>query len=355
MQMNRKLPRVTVIIPVRNEEEYIGGTLKSILNCDYPHSLLEILVVDGMSEDSTREIVEKFKGRYPFIKVLDNPAKIVPVAMNIGIKNATGEIIIRMDAHTEYERDYISKCVEYLEKTKADNVGGPLRPRSKTFLQKAISLAVTSIFGVGNAKFHFDDKEGYVDTVTYGAFRREVFERVGLFDEELVRNQDDELNYRIIKSGGRIYLTPEIKSYYYPRSSLRKLWKQYFEYGYWKVRVIEKHQLPASWRHLVPGTFVMSIFISLLLSLSSVWGIYGLILILGSYSLLSLIFSIRIAIKNGLRFLPVLPIVFATLHLSYGFGFIKGTWDFVIAKKFKKLKSFFSFNLKSLGDLRNLK
>jgi len=349
---NKSLPKVTVIIPVRNEEEYIEKCLNSILNCDYPHDLLEILIVDGMSEDSTKEIIGKFVNRAPFIRILDNPEKIVPVAMNIGIKNATGEIIIRMDAHTEYERDYISKCVEYLERTKADNVGGPLRPRANSFLQRAISLAVTSIFGVGNAKFHFDNQEGFVDTVTYGAYRKEVFEKVGLFDEELVRNQDDEFNYRLIKNGGKIYLTPEIKSYYYPRSSLKKLWRQYFEYGYWKVRVIEKHKLPASWRHLVPGTFVLSLIMFVILSLFSKWGVYILALILGSYLLTSLLFAIKISIRNGFRFLPVLPLVFATLHLSYGSGFIKGLRDFVISRKLRDIKKVFNLNKRVMGNSR---
>lgn len=338
--LNSEFPLVSIIIPMRNEEKYIESCLKSILDNDYPKDRLEILVIDGMSEDNSKNIVQRFIKEHPNINIalFDNPKKIVPVAMNIGIRNAKGDIVIRMDAHAEYNRDYISKCVEYLKKTGADNVGGPMRAKGSTYFQQVVALATSSVFGVGNSRFHFENCEGYVDTVYLGAYRKEVFDKVGLFDEELVRNQDDEFNYRLIKNGGKIYLTPEIKSYYYPRSSLSKLWKQYFEYGYWKVRVIQKHRLPSSWRHLVPATFVLSLIGSGIGAIWSPWGLYTLGVIAGSYLTTSLMFSLIISVKKGWRYLPLLPVVFGTLHFGYGLGFLKGLWDFVILRKHLKHK-----------------
>lgn len=331
-------PFVSVIIPMRNEERYIEKCLETILDNDYPKDRLEILVVDGMSEDESRNIVLQFAKQHAIICLLDNSKMIVPTALNIGVKNAKGDIIIRMDAHTEYAKDYISKCIKYLEKTGADNVGGPMRPKSSTFFQQLVALATSSVFGVGNSKFHFENCEGYVDTVYLGAYHKEIFDKIGLFDEELVRNQDDELNYRLVKNGGKIYLTPEIKSYYYPRSSLSKLWKQYFQYGYWKVRVIQKPRMPASWRHLVPATFILSMVGS---SISAIWnpcGLYALGSVAGSYLATSLLFSLTISAKRGWHYLPLLPVAFGTLHFGYGAGFLKGIWDFVILRKYLKRK-----------------
>ena len=331
---------VTVIIPCRNEEKYMEKFIATLIAQDYLNKMqretAEVLFVDGSSTDRTREIIGRYALDYPFMRLLANPHMIVPAAMNIGIQQARGDIIIRMDAHTEYPPDYISKCVEYLDKTGAENVGGPIISISDTFCGKAIAAGMSSFFGVGNSKFRLGGFEGYVDTVPFGAYRRDVFERIGLFDVELVRNQDDELNYRLIKSGGRIYMASAIKSYYYPRDSIGKLWKQYYEYGYWKVRVIQKHKLPASWRHLVPGTFVLSMLMAGPLALVDTRAAYLFMAITASYLLLAVLFSIRIAVEKGIRYLPLLPVIFATLHISYGMGFLKGIWDFVALKKYRK-------------------
>lgn len=328
---------VTVIIPCRNEEKYIGKFIATLAGQEYfdgmPHEKVEVIFVDGESTDRTREIIEQHARDYPFMRVLSNPQRIVPEAMNIGIRQAKGDVIIRMDAHTEYPADYISKCVEYLDRTGAENVGGPIISISDTFCGKAIAAGMSSVFGVGNSRFRLGGFEGYVDTVPFGAYRRDVFDRIGLFDTELVRNQDDELNYRLIKNGGKIYMTPGIQSYYYPRDSFGKLWKQYYEYGYWKVRVIQKHGLPASWRHLVPVTFVLSILLTGLLACIDSRAAYLLLAIVGAYALLACFFSARIAAVKGVRYFPFLPVVFATLHTSYGVGFLKGIWDFIVMKK----------------------
>ena len=214
---------VSIIIPCRDERRFIEKCLLSIIANDYPKESLQVLVVDGMSEDGTREILNQFSGKYPFIKMLDNPKKIVPVALNIGIKQARGNVIIRMDAHNVYGKDYISKCVKYLRKYNIDNVGGICitLPGRNTLLAQSIALALSHPFGVGNAHFRIGLKgPKYVDTVPFGCYKREVFEKIGLFDEDLVRNQDDELNVRLQRNGGKILLVPEIVSYYYARDSL---------------------------------------------------------------------------------------------------------------------------------------
>jgi len=333
------LPFVSIIIPCRNEEKFIAKCLNSILANDYPKDKLEVLIVDGMSEDGTREIVKE----YSFIKLLDNPKKIVPTAMNLGIKDAKGSIIIRMDAHNEYPKDYISEVVYWLEKSGADNVGGILvtLPGADTLKARAIAAALSSPFGVGNSMFRIGvTKATYVDTVPFGAYRKEVFERIGLFDEDLVRNQDDEFNLRLIKNGGKILLVPEIVSYYYARDLLSKLWKMYFQYGYFKVRVIQKVGTILTCRQLIPSIFVVSVAITGILSFFIKPFVWLFLSVIGSYTITNLTFSFFIAIKKGLEYSLVLSIVFATLHLSYGLGFLKGIIDFIFLKKHlrKKIK-----------------
>lgn len=236
--------KVSIIIPCRNEEKFIGKCLDSIIAQDYPIDNLEVLVVDGMSEDNTRKIVKNYIQKYSFVKLLENPQKIVPTALNIGIKNAKGDIFIIMGAHSIYEKDYIFKCVKYLHAYDVDNVGGIgiTLPGDNTIIAKSIALALSHPFGVGNAYFRIGSKEPrYVDTVPFGCYKREVFDRIGLFDEDLVRNQDDEFNLRLIKNGGKILLGPDIISYYYARDSIHKLWKMYFQYGYFKPSVAKKN------------------------------------------------------------------------------------------------------------------
>lgn len=324
---------VTVVIPVYNEEKFIDPLFQSLKNQDYEKTKLEIIVVDGASSDQTLEKLEVYKKDFANLKIAHNNKKIVPISMNIGIKEAQGEYIVRLDAHSEYANDYISKCVEYLKKTDADNVGGAIRLLTTNPPQEAIKLATTCPFGIGNSMFHYENYEGYVDTVYLGAYKKTTLEKIGLYDEELVRNQDDELNYRLIKNSGKIYMTPEIKCYYYPRDSLKKLWSQYYQYGYWKVRVIQKHKLPASIRHLVPVTFVLSILISLLISLFSFWGLVLLALVLLPYTTLLSFFTAKVSFENKNSHVFLLALVFVILHTSYGFGFLKGMIDFMFLKK----------------------
>jgi len=329
--MDKKLPLVSCIILMRNEKAFIEKTIESVLMNDYPKDKLEILVVDGMSKDGSREILEGIAIKDHRVKLLDNNKRITPAAMNIGIKNAKGDVIILLSGHSYIAKDYIRLCVKYLEKTKADCVGGPMRAVGTNHVGKAISLLHHSFFGMGGGKFHDVNYEGYVDTVYLGAYRREVFEKVGYYDERLVRNQDIEMNARIRKSGGKVYLTPEIRSYYYPRSTLRDFSKQSFRNGLWNIYTTKVARGSLSLRHFVPVAFVLSLLVSGGLAILAVPGRILLGVVGGSYLLGALLASIKIGMQEGLRFLPILPLAFFTLHFSYGLGSLWGlltVWRF---------------------------
>jgi len=325
-----KLSLVSVIVPMRNEEAFIGKCLASVAEQDYPAELLEVLVIDGRSTDRSREIVSAMRAEVPGLHLLDNERKVAPVAFNIGINNARGEILTIISAHCYLASDYISRCVEYLAKTGAECVGGPIESIGETHTAKAIALAMSCPFGVGDALFRHSQRAQYVDTLAFGAYRRDVFDRVGLFDEELIGNEDDEFNYRLLRYGGKLFLTPAIKSFYYSRASLRALWEQYFNYGFGKVRVVRKHPGLVRLRHLMPALFVASLMIAALLGLFSPLFVLLFAVIVGSYLSLSFLFSLRIALKKGWQYLPVLPLTFACLHVAYGAGFLMGLVRFIL-------------------------
>ncbi len=321
-----KLPSVTVIMPIRNESTYIERSLLTVLDQDYPLDKVEILVVDGMSDDETRDIVANLASKHPqhVIRILDNPTHIVPPALNIGLLHAQGDIIIRVDGHCEIPLNYIRKCVKLLHETNADNVGGMQWSVGENKFARAVSLATRSPFGVGNAKFRYATKSGWVDTVYLGTYRREVFDRIGGFDEELMRNQDDEFNFRLLQSGGKIWLDTSLKVQYYSRSSLRKLWKQYFQYGLYKVSVIQKRGAVSSVRHLVPAFFVLFLVGSILIALLRGQMQWTLAVIV-PYALINLVASVCAA-KEDWKISYLLPQIFITLHLAYGTGFLAGLW-----------------------------
>jgi succinoglycan biosynthesis protein ExoA len=324
------LPLVSIIVAMRNEERFIERCLDSVATQDYPRELLEVLVVDGRSTDRSREIVSGMLDRVPHLRLLDNERRISPVAFNIGIRNARGKVLTIISAHCSLAPDYVSSCVEYLQKTDADCVGGPIETVGETEGAKAIALAMSSPFGVGDALFRYSERESYVDTLAFGAYRREVFQRVGLFDEELVGSEDDEFNYRLRSQGGKLLLTPAIRSFYYGRSSLGALCWQYFAYGRGKVRVVRRHPGQIRVRHLIPSLFVLSLLVSGLLGLFSPLFALLLALIVGCYLLAALVVALRISRREGWRYLPLLILAFACLHLSYGMGFIVGLVRFLI-------------------------
>jgi len=312
------LVSVSIIIPCRDEEKFISQCLDSILANDYPKENLEILVVDGMSEDKSREIVKRYAQQYPFIKLLDNPKKYTPFALNTGIRNSKGEIIIRMDAHATYIKDYISKCVKYLKEYNADNVGGiwKIMPRENTLINKAICFVSSSIFGAGNAYYRMGYNKGIkeVDTVFGGCYKKEVFDKIGLFNETLKRSQDMEFNLRLKKSGGKILLVPDIVSYYYPKSNLKDFFLHNFEDGVWVIYPLKFVKTPLQLRHYLPLIFVLTLPLSIWL-----------------YILVSLFFSAQIAFREkDIRYFFVMPAVFATRHIGYGLGSVWGLIKLII-------------------------
>ncbi len=324
---------VSVIIPCRNESGHVRAFLDSLMAQRTPGLDVEFIIADGCSDDGTREILAAYSAAHPQVRVIDNPGRIVSTGLNAAIRASSGEIVIRMDAHTEFHPDYIATCVETLERTGAENVGGPARTKADTFMSRAVAAAYHSRFSTGGARFHDPDFEGFVDTVTYGCWRRETLVRLGYFDEALVRNQDDELNYRLVLTGGRIYQSPRIVSWYRPRGSLRTLFLQYFQYGFWKVAVIRKHHMPASWRHLAPCLFSILMLVLLLTAVAGLlMGRGGVALAaaalmagtLGCYLAAAAAFSLQAAARAGFDLLPVLPLVFGTYHLSYASGFLAG-------------------------------
>jgi glycosyltransferase involved in cell wall biosynthesis len=322
-----------VIIPCRNEARHIEACLRDVLAFESPPEGFEVLVVDGMSEDGTREILAAIGARDPRVRVLDNPFRTTPHALNIGIRAARSEIVVRVDAHTLYAQDYLRQCVAILEETGADNVGGPARTRAVGYVQRAIAAAYHSRFAVGNSVFHQPSYEGPADTVPYGCYRVRRLQELGMFDEELIRNQDDELNLRLLRSGGRIWQSPRIRSWYAPRASLGQLFRQYLQYGYWKVRVIQKHRLPASFRHLVPGGFAATLTLLTLAMPFSSTATVLLAIVLLLYAAAVAVASAITAAREGLDLAPILPVVFACYHLGYGFGFLLGVWDFVLRRR----------------------
>lgn len=327
---------VSVVIPARNERDYIGKCLDSLVKQDYPINLLHIVVVDGSSEDGTIDIVTQYQQQYGYIHLVMNQRKVTPAALNLGIMDSDSDVVIILGAHSFVKEDWIRQNVEALVRSGADCVGGPIESISETPLSSAISSAMSSPFGVGNARFRYSEQEAFVDTVAFGAYRREVFNRIGLFDEELVRNQDDEFNFRLIQSGGRILLSPLIRSSYYTRGSLGKLWRQYYQYGFWKVRVIQKHRKIPSLRHLVPPIFAAGILLLPFLSLLHPIICILTIIIFGIYLLMIILFAFKVWDKKAYRLIPAIAAAFLILHFSYGLGFYEGVLHFYILKRKNK-------------------
>jgi len=212
-------PFVSILIPIYNESTHIERCLRAVLAQDYPQDQIEILIADGMSTDNTHEIIRKYQKTHPNVQMLDNPGKIVPTGMNIALQQALGDFIIRVDGHTVIASDYVSNCVETLQRTNADNVGGCMTATGTTLFGEAVAIATSTPFGIGGGRFHYSNKEEWIDSVYMGAWKRSVFKKIGLFDEELVRDQDDEFNYRLRAVGGKILLSPKIKSIYTVRSN----------------------------------------------------------------------------------------------------------------------------------------
>ena len=313
---------VSVIVPCLNEEKRIAECLESIVANDYPKDKLEVLAVDGMSEDRTREIIKKFQSaswRTKFkIELLDNPRVITPAAMNVGIREAKGEVIIKMDAHSVYAKDYISKCVQHLQESDVDNVGGVLEavPSKNTLIAKAIAISLSHPFGAGGSYFRIGAEEPReVDTVAFGCYKKKVFDKIGLYDERMEKTEDLDLNLRLRKAGGKIMLFPDIKASYYPSSdNLKDFFMHNVTDGIWTTYPLKFGFVSGSPRHYIPLVFVLTLPLS-------IW----------PYILISLFFSLKIAIlKKNVRLFFVMPLAFGARHIGYGLGSLIGIAKLII-------------------------
>jgi glycosyltransferase involved in cell wall biosynthesis len=316
-------PVVSVVIPMRNEGTQFAQCLESVLAQDYPAEQLEIIVIDGESDDESALLVRTYAAQHARLRVLQNPRRIVPTAMNIGIRAARGAIVARVDGHTRIAPDYVRIGVDVLRRTRADNVGGPMHPVGGGVFGDAVSAAMTSRFGIG-AYFHFGTEERDVDTVYLGMWPRDVFERVGLFDEELERNQDDEFNYRLRKLGGRIVFTPRMRSWYQNRQSITRLARQFYQYGEWKVRVLQKHPRQMSWRHCVPPAFVAALLLTTAAAPFTWLGGAGALTIAALYVVGVSVIAARNGAGAGWRQWMATVAAFMIIHVAWGSGVLSG-------------------------------
>ncbi len=319
------LPMVSLILPCHNEVDFIENTVRSILGNDYPAELVEILVVDGMSDDGTRDIIERLVAENPHVKSIDNPRKITPAAINLGISQSHGDFIMVVSCHAEYASNYIDKCLEVIDRTNAEHVGGYMTtlPEKDTQIGRAIAAATTSPFGVGNSIFRIGGSESEVDTVPFGMYRKEVFEKVGLYDERLVRNQDIELNTRLRKAGGRIIISPDIQLTYYNRSTFKGLWQQSFNNGLWNPYTVWLTGGGLSLRHFIPMLFVsglLTLCLGAFLWSPAKWVLLSYILV---YFSSAGFFSIKHSSRTKTSAILVLW-SYILLHISYGIGSLWG-------------------------------
>jgi succinoglycan biosynthesis protein ExoA len=337
-------PTVSVVLPIRNEARYIEQCLRAVLGQDYPGDLVEVIVVDGASDDDTLQVVDRLAAEHPNrVRVLHNPDHITPVSLNLGIGAATGAIVVRVDGHCEIAPDYVRRCVEAFRETGYECVGGVCITEGETDVARAIAAAQSSPFGVGNVAFRVQrPTPALVDTVPFGAWPRSVFSEVGLFDEELVRNQDDEFAFRLTQAGGRVWYDPAIRSRYFSRATLAGLWRQYFEYGLYKVRVGQKRGGFAAPRHLVPAAFVGALVASAGLALVTRRARW-LGIVAGPYIAANAVATVRVSRQARVR-APVVSAAFAILHTSYGAGFLVGL------HRWRQMPTPSNLRISALGD-----
>ena len=342
----KELSYASVIVPCYNEEKNIGRCLDSIVANDHPKDKLEVMVVDGMSTDNTRDILKRYTDKYGYIRIIDNYARFTAQAFNLGIKNAQGEVIIIMGAHSEYSKDYISKSIYYLNKYNADDVGGIAKivPRKNTIIGHSIAIVMSHPFGVGNAYYRisFDDskllkKPKFVDTVFGGAYRSDVFERIGLFNENLIRSQDMEFNRRLLRAGGKILLVPDIITTYYARSDLKSFCKHNLSDGQWSILPFKYSSSPVAFRHLLPFIFVSGLVLGPVFSLIHKYLFFFYATVLSIYLFLNIFFSFEVAIKKkDVRLFFPLLIIFPSRHISYGLGAFIGFMKLLFSWKREK-------------------
>jgi glycosyltransferase involved in cell wall biosynthesis len=323
-------PSVSIVLPCRNEVRHIGPCLDSILASEYPQDRLQVVIADGMSDDGTRELIAKYTAAHPRIIVLDNPRRIAPSGMNVAVRAATGEIVVRMDAHAMYPKDYLLRLVGALLETGADNVGTLVEtlPADHTPMARAIAIGLSHRLGVGNSAFRVGTRtRKWVDHVCFGCWRREVLERLGEFDEDLVRGQDVEYNARLLNQGGRILLLPDVSSAYHARRSLSQLARMMYQYGYFKPLIARKAGRVLTVRQLVPSLFVLALLVTAALSLAWPLAFGALLAIIGAYLSVIAGGALLKARREGGRTALALVAVFPAMHFTYGVGYLQGLVD----------------------------
>jgi glycosyltransferase involved in cell wall biosynthesis len=326
-------PFVSIVIPCRNEARYIGPCLDSILASDYPRDRLEIIVADGMSDDGTRDMLARYAAEHDQITMVDNPRRITPCGLNVAIHAARGETIVRMDVHAMYPSDYLPRLIRAQQETGAENVGTIVvtLPAEDTPMARAIALGLSHPLGVGDSHFRVGTAtRRWVNHVAFGCWKREVFERIGYFDEELVRGQDVEFNARLLQQGGRILLLPEIASEYHARRTLGQLSRMMYQYGYFKPLIARKVGKILTVRQLVPSLFVVAVTGMLLLAPGWSLARSGLVLVLSAYGLLVGLAAAQNGARLGGRGALALAAVLPTMHWSYGVGYLQGLWEHFI-------------------------
>lgn len=332
-------PRVSIVLPVLNEEPYIEACLRSIMQQHYPADRMEIIVVDGMSTDRTREVVLRLQTEDSRIQILDSPKRRAPFSMNVGIRAATGDVLVRIDGHSVVESEHVQRCVEYLLRSGADHVGGISRATGDMPAARAIALALSSPFGVGSARFRYTTREAAVDTVPFGAYRMETLRKLAGFDERFLVASDSELDFRIIRSGGQVRVTPDIRTTYFCRRTFGRLARQYFNYGRYRARTVHKHRSFPTLRVLAPASLVASAGLLLLLAPFSRRARRTLPRYALAYAACNLVVSLSIAARRGWRHALLLPVSFLTLHLSHGSGFLTGLSVFLTSSAGREMNS----------------
>lgn len=337
---NKKLELVSVVIPVYNEEKYIEGLIDSLFKQDYDRKKFEIIFVDGNSSDNTVKLIKKkmLTNEEIKYKILHNMERITPKSVNMGIKDSQNDIIIRLDAHSEYPNNYITKCVYYLNNTEADNVGCLSKAKGKTEIGQAIANVVSSKFGVGNSQFRLNEKSGYVDTVPFGTFRKKLFDKIGYFNEELLRSEDNEFNYRIRKNNGKVYLFNDVVTIYYPRDTIYKLMKMGFQNGKWATYT--GYIIPGSMgiRHFIPLFFVIGLILGTIFTILNIKPLtIAFFSVLSIYLGMDLIYTIKSIKKDGISQI-ICFIIYPLFHISYGIGSIFGLIKILkkVVKEWKK-------------------
>lgn len=320
-------PLVSIIVPCYNEQATIRQLLDAVLAQTYPRSQMEIIVADALSQDKTRELINMFQRDHPDLplRIVDNGRRVIPVGLNLAIKAARGEIIVRLDAHSQPNPEYVERCVRALEEGKGSNVGGTweIQPGGRSWVAESIAVAASHPLAVGDAMYRLNPKAGAVDTVPFGAFRRELIDQIGGFDETLLTNEDYEFNTRLRRSGGVVWLDPQIRSIYFARATFRELARQYWRYGFWKWRMLKRYTNTIRWRQALPPLFVASLIALIVLSIwSAVAGWISAIELL-VYFLVLIVVGIRSAVHAHKPFLIFgLPLSISMMHLSWGSGFL---------------------------------